>query len=467
MKLIFTLCATLLFFITPNKETQNSAKAPTKVVVMPPLDCATPTSNVEKIVCLANAFKATLTPAQIATGEIALTTTTQARWSNLPGGVTIRNGLEFSTLTAAQIVAAKAVIAAASGTFAEEGYAEFSQINAADTYLGSLGGGGGPGGGGYSETKYIIAFLGTPSLTGKWMLQFGGHHYAQNITFNNGKVIGITPSHQGVEPLSYTNTAGTFTPLKAEQAAMLAMLNSLTTAQLAGAKLSNSFGDIVLGPGKDGQFPATKVGIACSTLTAAQKALVIAAMKPWTRDADDASGSTMQALYESELDATYISYAGNPVLTANSDYVRIDGPSVWIELICQSGVVVQGQIHYHAIYRDHTRDYGASGALTSTKEISAGNAQFQLGVNYPNPFTNSTTIPFTLNNNSKVKLTVFDLLGREIAMTDYQNMSAGKQEIVLNNASKGIKLTQGTYMYQLTVENNSGTFKQSKMLIVQ
>jgi Protein of unknown function (DUF3500)/Secretion system C-terminal sorting domain len=465
MKLIFTLCATFLFFIAPNKETLNIAKAPEKVVVMPPLDCATPTSNVEKIVCLANAFKATLTAAQIATGEIALTTTTQARWSNLPGGVTIRNGLEFSTLTAAQIVAAKAVIAAASGTFAEEGYAEFSQINAADTYLGSLGGGG-PGGG-YSETKYIIAFLGTPSLTGKWMLQFGGHHYAQNITFNNGKVIGVTPSHQGVEPLSYTNTAGTFTPLKAEQAAMVAMLSSLTTAQLASAKLSSSFGDIVLGPGKDGQFPATKAGIACSTLTAAQKALVISAMKPWTRDADDASGSAIQALYESELDATYISYAGNPTLTANSDYVRIDGPSVWIELICQSGVVVQGQIHYHAIYRDHTRDYGASGALTSTKEIVGANAQLQLGVNYPNPFTHSTTIPFTLNNNSKVKLTVFDLLGREIVVADYQDMSAGKQEIVLNNASKGVKLSQGTYMYQLTVENGNGVFRQSKMLIVQ
>jgi hypothetical protein len=52
-------------------------------------------------------------------------------------------------------------------------------------------------------------------------------------------------------------------------------------------------------------------------------------------------------------------------------------------------------------------------------------------------------------------------------VADYQNMSAGKQEIVLNNASKGIKLTQGTYLYQLTVENSNGIFKQSKMLFVQ
>ncbi len=462
MKFILTLCATFLFFIAPNKETTNTAKAPSKAVVMPPLDCATPTSNVEKIVCLANAFKATLTAAQITTVEIALNTTTQARWSNLPGGVSIRNGLEFSTLTAAQITAAKAVIQAASGTFAEEGYAEFSQINAADTYLGTIG-----GGSGYNEGKYIIAFLGTPSLTGKWLLQFGGHHYAQNITFNNGKVIGTTPSHQGVEPLSYTNTVGTFTPLKAEQAAMLAMLSSLTTAQLASAKLSGSFGDVVLGPGKDGQFPATKLGIACSTLTTAQKALVLAAMKPWTRDADDASGTALQAQYESELDATYIAYAGNPTLAANADYVRIDGPSVWMELICQGGIVVQGQIHYHAIYRDHTRDYGASGALVSTKEIVGTNTQFQLGANYPNPFNNATTIPFTLKNAGHVQLKVFDLLGREIAVLANENMLAGNQLITINNNGNSVKLNQGSYMYQLIVENNNGKFSQSKMLIVQ
>jgi hypothetical protein len=463
MKFILTLLATLLFFILPNKKTSDrTLKTPEKVVTLPPLDCTTPTSNVEKIVCLANAFKATLTAAQIASVEIAFNATTQARWSNLPGGVSIRNGLEFSTLTAAQIAAAKAVIQAASGTTAEEGYAEFSQINAADTYLGTIG-----GGGGYNESKYIIAFLGTPSLTGKWLLQFGGHHYAQNIAFNNGKVIGTTPSHQGVEPLSYTNTAGTFTPLKAEQAAMLAMLNGLTATQLAGAQLTTSFGDISVGPGKDGQFPTTKVGLRCNTLTATQKNLVAAAMKPWTQDADDASGSALQALYVNELDNTYIAYSKNPTLAANGDYVRIDGPSVWIELVCQGGIVVQGQIHYHAIYRDHTRDYGASGALVSTKEIVGASDQFQLGANYPNPFTNATVIPFSLKNKSNITLKIFDILGREVGQIKNENRATGNQSITINNNENGLNLHQGTYMYQLIVENSNGRFSQSKMLFVQ
>lgn len=460
MKFVFTLFTTFLFFIFPNKETVNAPKTVVKTVEMPPLDCVTPTSNVEKIVCLAAAFKATLTATQISSLEIALTTTSQAKWSNLPGGVSNRNGLEYSTLSATQLSAALAVVTAAAGTAAEEGYAEFAEIRGADAYLGTVG-----GGSGYSDGKYIIAFLGTPSLTGKWMLQFGGHHYAQNITFNGGKVIGVTPEHQGVEPLSYTNTSGTFTPLKAERAGMLAMLSSLSAAQLTTAKLSGSFGDVVLGPGKDNQFPATKLGLKCSTLTAAQKALVLEAMKPWTRDADDASGTALQAVYANELEDTYIAYGNNATLAANGDYVRIDGPSVWMELVCQSGVVQTG-IHYHTIYRDHTRDYGASGALTSNKEIAAAAAQFQLGANYPNPFTNATTIPFTLKNTSNVTLKMFDLLGRNMATVNNGTMAAGSQTITFNSAN-GVKLNQGNYMYQLTIDNSNGTFSQSKMLFVQ
>ena len=33
---------------------------------------------------------------------------------------------------------------------------------------------------------------------------------------------------------------------------------------------------------------------------------------------------------------------------------------MWVEFICQNGIVFQNQnqIHFHTVYRDHTRDYG-------------------------------------------------------------------------------------------------------------
>ncbi len=340
--------------VTVNSVSTTSASDFT-VTTATTADCSSATTQVEKVVCLAEAFKATLTSSQIAALQIGFTKAYAIRWSNLPCGVSCRNGLAFSTLTATQLAAAKAVIAAAAGTTTDEGYSEFSQINAADDILGTKSGNSNS----YSSGNYIIAFLGTPSTTGTWMLQFGGHHYAQNITYSGGEVIGASPSHQGIEPKSWTSNSTTYAPLKSEQAAMAAMLAGLTTTQLSSAKLSSTFSDVVLGPGADGEFPATKVGLAVSTLTTTQKALVMAAIKPWLQDVDDATGTSLLATYESELDQTYIAYSGNATLANHADYVRIDGPSVWIEFVCQNGVVYS-EIHYHAIYRDHTRDYGNS-----------------------------------------------------------------------------------------------------------
>lgn len=318
-------------------------------------------TGVAKVVCLANEFLATLTSTQQASVVLALNLTNAKRWSNLPCGLTCRNGLLFSSLTSAQQAAALSLIQAASGTATGEGYNEFATIRTADDYLGTIRSG-------YSAGSYVIAFLGTPSTTGKWMLQFGGHHYAQNITYNAGNVVSITPLHLAVEPgtdFTYSGTNHT-NPLAAEKLGMQNMLASFTTAELASAKISSTFSDCLMVPGSTtNTFPATKQGIKVSTLSAAAQAKVLAAMAPWIGDVDATSAAAFTTIYTNELADTYVTYAsntsgtsGNPssFFTTNTDYVRIDGPSVWIEFICQSGVVVSG-IHYHTVFRDRTRDY--------------------------------------------------------------------------------------------------------------
>ncbi|UBM58657.1 DUF3500 domain-containing protein [Marinilongibacter aquaticus] len=306
--------------------------------------------TVSEIIAAIDAFKATLSSSQISSLQLSLTKTLAIRWTNLPGGVSNnRNGLEYSTLTSAQLEAALKVVELASGTSSNEGYDEFTQIRLADTYLGTQRGG-------YSEGLYIIAILGTPSMTGDWILQFGGHHYAQNVSFSNGEIVSNTPSHQGVEPLSWTSNGTTYAPLKEEHAAMLAMLSSFSTDQLSTAKLSTTFSDVLLGPGMDGQFPSTKAGVKVSTMSNEQKTLVLEAISKWVDDLEDEASANLFEIYTNELDDTYVSYSGNASLSNHADYVRIDGPSVWIELVCQNGVVFSN-IHYHTIFRDHSRDY--------------------------------------------------------------------------------------------------------------
>lgn len=334
-----------------NTSEETTVAGSTTATAAATLNCSGTT--VEKIVCASSTFIGSLSTSQQASTVLSYNATNAVKWSNLPCGSQCRVGIQLSTLTTTQLSYAKAVVKAAMGTVTGTGYDQAMQILAADDVLGSQQSG-------YSSGTYFISFLGTPSATGIWQLQFGGHHLAVNLTFKAGAVVGASPFFIGVEPKTWTSGSTTYAPLKNNQATMAAMLASLSATQLTTAKLNSTFSDVVLGPGSDGKFPSTKLGIKVSTLSTDQKALVLAAIKPWIQNVDDATAASLLATYTSELDNTYISYSGNATLANNADYVRIDGPSVWIEFVCQSGVVYRNEIHYHSVYRDHTRDYGGS-----------------------------------------------------------------------------------------------------------
>ena len=109
-----------------------------------------------------------------------------------------------------------------------------------------------------------------------------------------------------------------------------------------------------------------KLGVKASTLSTATQAKVLLAMKPWIDDMDATSAATFTSLYNSELADTYVLYSGSAsgisgtatkFLTSNADYVRIDGPSVWIEFVVQTANTFKPQIHYHTVFRDRKKDY--------------------------------------------------------------------------------------------------------------
>lgn len=383
-------------FFEGNKEsaTANVSAAPDNTSPATPIDGGK-TGSVSSVVTAALAFKASLSASQQATLEQTYTTSLARKWSNLPCGSGCRNGIQFGSLSSAQLQLAQAVIREATGTTANDGFDEWEGNRMAEAYLHANG-----GGSGYDSTLRWIAFLNTPSATGQWMLQFGGHHFAGNIAFNNGHVVGATPYFQGIEPLSFSFNGKSFAPLNDDHDALAAMLASLSSSELSTAKLSTTFSDCTMVPGEtnggNGTFPATKVGIPCSALTTAQKALVLAAIQHYVQDIDATTAAAVMTRYTNEIDGTYISYTGNGTsgtatsfLNANSNYVRIDGPTVWIELACQNGVVLSG-IHYHTVWRDHSHDYGLdlSGPAidgTGSSTAVAAVASAKKVVVYPNP----------------------------------------------------------------------------------
>lgn len=87
--------------------------------------------------------------------------------------------------------------------------------------------------------------------------------------------------------------------------------------------------------------------------------------------------------------------------------------------------------------------------------------QIDLRLNYPNPFTEKTTINYQLTVNGRVTLKIFDILGREIKVLVDEYRSAGPHSAEWDGAdSKGEKVSSGTYFYQIRGEDDfAGTKK--------
>jgi hypothetical protein len=211
---------------------------------------------------------------------------------------------------------------------------------------------GGPGGGVvFGRDEYYLAFLGTPSATAPWVLQFGGHHLAINLTMG-GSQASMTPSLPAAQPGSYTIEGRTVRPLGAENDQAFALINALDSTQRSQAILNYRVADLVLGPGQDGRTIQPE-GIRATSLTAAQQTMLLDLVREWAGIMNDAYGSARMAELTTNMSQTYFAWSG-PTTNGSAAYFRVQGPTLVIEYAPQGGVD-----HIHTIYRDPTNDYGA------------------------------------------------------------------------------------------------------------
>ena len=123
------------------------------------------------------------------------------------------------------------------------------------------------------------------------------------------------------------------------------------------------------------------------------------------------------------------------------------------EAIHAPGVVTLGML----------QDMGWTLNPVSTNKIIAPN--FSLHQNYPNPFNKHTTITFFLEENAKVSLKVFDVLGQEIATLINENLSNGLHQVQWNATNTNEQVvSNGMYIYQLKIGNQ---FISKKMYIAK
>jgi hypothetical protein len=308
-----------------------------------------------KVADAANEFLGTLSVAQRQAVTFAFTDSAQrVHWSNFPTGAVTRSGLRWGELTAAQRDALMKLLDA---VLSPEGVARVrQQMDADDVVKANERPGNGRMRVNFGSDYYYVSFVGTPSTSSPWMLQYGGHHLAINATVV-GRHITLSPTLTGGEPLRYTKDGKAIYIGEDEVRQSFALLGSLTDAQRSKAVISTQRIDLVLGPGKDGKVLQPE-GLPGSEMTDAQKQQFAGLIKARLGiiNADDLAVTMAQI--RKNLDKTYLAWYG-PTAPGSAAYYRVTGPTILMEFSPQA---MDGDPtdHAHNMYRDPTNEYGAA-----------------------------------------------------------------------------------------------------------
>jgi glucuronoarabinoxylan endo-1,4-beta-xylanase len=83
-------------------------------------------------------------------------------------------------------------------------------------------------------------------------------------------------------------------------------------------------------------------------------------------------------------------------------------------------------------------------------------ASFELAQNYPNPFSSSTAIQYNVKKQSDIKVTIYDMLGREVRKFRVGLQTAGTHKILWDGRNSfGQKVANGIYLYKVQAGSKS------------
>ena len=111
--------------------------------------------------------------------------------------------------------------------------------------------------------------------------------------------------------------------------------------------------------------------------------------------------------------------------------------------------------------------YGSPGSLNSSymsnEDEVLTSTEFILNNNYPNPFNPVTTISYTLPQAALVRMTIYDLLGRQVKSLLHEYQTPGYKSLQWNATNDlGRQVAAGVYLYMI----HAGEFTQTKKMVL-
>ncbi|GJQ63384.1 MAG: hypothetical protein SCALA702_24370 [Melioribacteraceae bacterium] len=123
---------------------------------------------------------------------------------------------------------------------------------------------------------------------------------------------------------------------------------------------------------------------------------------------------------------------------------------------------------HHAVsgtyyYRLRQIDFDGTSSYSDAVEVDFVPTEYSLGQNYPNPFNPSTRIKFAVPVDSKVTVTLYNMLGQKVKEIVSQNYSVGLHEVDFNAS----ELSSGMYIYSITAQGVDGSnFVDTKKMML-
>jgi hypothetical protein len=103
----------------------------------------------------------------------------------------------------------------------------------------------------------------------------------------------------------------------------------------------------------------------------------------------------------------------------------------------------------------------ATGTGNNTLELPK---TYSLAQNYPNPFNPVTTIRYQITRRQRVTLTVYDVMGRCVALLEDRDHEAGYYSVEWDGRDRsGKEVSTGVYIYRLSSPDQHRTLKMVKL----
>jgi hypothetical protein len=144
------------------------------------------------------------------------------------------------------------------------------------------------------------------------------------------------------------------------------------------------------------------------------------------------------------------------------------GQGYWVKVSGAGELILNGTAAAAAANRIRIQDTGERPPAPPDDATLADNTlpkEFGLSQNYPNPFNPTTTLAFQLPVDSRVKLVVYDVMGRTVATLADEVMGAGYKSMAWDAA----RVASGVYFYRVdatALEDPARSFTQVKKMLL-